>query len=308
MYGVEPKIEHYDFMVDFLGRTCKNHGNIEVPERVVKQVIVLEPNNHGVYVVLSNMYAEARQWQDVMRWRKVMKYELHQLPASPHNYDHDGLRLLKVRAPTFPHINGAHDHQHFKVGEPEPPQGSPDYDAHDRHPLKVGAPERPTTFPRRNDVELQATAGNDVELQVIEEQLKKCQNFNFHTIRDATQNFLSGNKLGEGGYGPVFKIWELWRAGRSLELVDEAVAASCDSNQNLVRFINIGLLCVQESAEDRPSMSDVLHMLESTANMPLPVPKKPPCYEIGNQPNLEASQQSTILDHEVGSNIELTPR
>ncbi|KAK4849503.1 hypothetical protein QYF36_025531 [Acer negundo] len=185
-----------------------------------------------------------------------LKYELHQLPASPHNYDHDGLRLLKVRAPTFPHINGAHDHQHFKVGEPEPPQGSPDYDAHDRHPLKVGAPERPTTFPRHsttshqskkrttsrkskriiywalgisvpslvlllllisyricrrkrergNDVELQATAGNDVELQVIEEQLKKCQNFNFHTIRDATQNFLSGNKLGEGGYGPVFKV------------------------------------------------------------------------------------------------------
>ncbi|KAK4848301.1 hypothetical protein QYF36_011457 [Acer negundo] len=112
----------------------------------------------------------------------------------------------------------------------------------------------------------------------------------------------------ESGYSLLIYIWELWRAGRSLELVDEAVAASCDSNQNLVRFINIGLLCVQESAEDRPSMSDVLHMLESTANMPLPVPKKPPCYEIGNQPNLEASQQSTILDHEVGSNIELTPR
>ncbi|KAK1558764.1 hypothetical protein Q3G72_006316 [Acer saccharum] len=78
-----------------------------------------------------------------------LKYELHYLPASPHNYDHDGLRMLQVRAPTSPHINGAHDHQHFKVGEPEPPQGSPDYDAHDRHLLKVGAPERTTTSPRR---------------------------------------------------------------------------------------------------------------------------------------------------------------
>ncbi|KAK3183802.1 hypothetical protein Dsin_031088 [Dipteronia sinensis] len=101
VYGVEPKIEHYGCMVDLLGRSgkieeaeelmkgmvwkadvvmlgallaaCKNHGNIEVAERVVKQVIVWEPNNHGVYVVLSNMYAEAGRWQDVMRLRKVMK-------------------------------------------------------------------------------------------------------------------------------------------------------------------------------------------------------------------------------------------
>ncbi|KAK0582326.1 hypothetical protein LWI29_024215 [Acer saccharum] len=182
-----------------------------------------------------------------------LKYELHHLPASPHNYDHDGLRMLLVRAPTSPHINGAHDHQHFKVGEPEPPQGSPDYDAHDRHLLKVGAPERTTTSPRRNQIVFDSRfthnpdsttslrkpkrilswalgvsvpslvlslllntylfcrrkrgRGNDVELQAIEEQLKKCQKFNFHTIRDATQNFLSGNWLREGGYGPVYKVY-----------------------------------------------------------------------------------------------------
>ncbi|KAL5860690.1 hypothetical protein ACOSQ3_002006 [Xanthoceras sorbifolium] len=101
VYGVEPKIEHYGCMVDLLGRggkieeaeglikgmvwkadvvmlgallaACKNHGNIEVAERLVKQMIVLEPNNHGVYVVLSNLYAEAGRWEDVMRLRKVMK-------------------------------------------------------------------------------------------------------------------------------------------------------------------------------------------------------------------------------------------
>jgi hypothetical protein len=52
---------------------CKNHGNIEVAERVVKKILVLEPHNHGVYVVLSNMYAGAGKWEDVMRLRKVMK-------------------------------------------------------------------------------------------------------------------------------------------------------------------------------------------------------------------------------------------
>ena len=60
-------------MLGALLAACKNHGNIEVAKRVVKQVIVLDPNNHGVYVVLSNMYAEAGRWQDVMRLRKVMK-------------------------------------------------------------------------------------------------------------------------------------------------------------------------------------------------------------------------------------------
>ncbi|KAI9180362.1 hypothetical protein LWI28_004034 [Acer negundo] len=172
-----------------------------------------------------------------------VKYEWNHLPASPHNYDHDGLlRILKVRAPTSPHINVAHDQHHFKVGEPEPPQGSPDYDAHDRHLLRVGAPEQPTTSPQNSSTSHKRTTsrkskgiiywalgisvsslvlllllityliyrrkrgrGNDVELQAIEERLKKCQKFNFHTIRDATQNFLSGNKLGEGGYGPVYK-------------------------------------------------------------------------------------------------------
>lgn len=101
VYGIEPKIEHYGCMVDLLGRggkvleaeelikrmvwkpdvvmwgallaACKNHGNIEVAERVVKEIIALEPNNHGVYVVLSNMYAEAERWEDVTRLRSVMK-------------------------------------------------------------------------------------------------------------------------------------------------------------------------------------------------------------------------------------------
>ena len=41
-----------------------------------------------------------------------------------------------------------------------------------------------------------------------------------------------------------------------------------------LKYVNIGLLCVQENAADRPTMSDVVAMLsnESTA---LPYPKQP---------------------------------
>lgn len=101
VYGIEPKIEHYGCMVDLLGRggrlleaeelikgmtwkadiviwgamlaASKNHGDIDVAERAVKEILDLEPHNHGVYVVLSNMYAEAGRWEDVSRLRKVMK-------------------------------------------------------------------------------------------------------------------------------------------------------------------------------------------------------------------------------------------
>ncbi|KAL2906891.1 hypothetical protein RDABS01_005601 [Bienertia sinuspersici] len=100
-YNIEPKIEHYGCMVDLLGRggkiveaerlirdmkwkadvmiwgallsACKKCGNIEVAERVVNEILALDPNNHGVRVVLSNMYAEAGRWEDVSSLRKVMK-------------------------------------------------------------------------------------------------------------------------------------------------------------------------------------------------------------------------------------------
>ncbi|WOL00936.1 pentatricopeptide repeat-containing protein [Canna indica] len=110
MYDLEPKLEHYGCMVDLLGRcgnlseaerlikgmkwgadvvvwgallsACKNHGNIEIAERVVNEMLRLDPGNHGVYVVLSNMYAEVGRWKDVTRLRKVMKIVgLKKIPA-----------------------------------------------------------------------------------------------------------------------------------------------------------------------------------------------------------------------------------
>ena len=42
----------------------------------------------------------------------------------------------------------------------------------------------------------------------------------------------------------------------------------------LLRHINVGLLCVQESADDRPSMSDIVSML-GNESVCLPSPKQP---------------------------------
>ncbi|GLT76475.1 hypothetical protein SLA2020_481300 [Shorea laevis] len=64
--------------------------------------------------------------------------------------------------------------------------------------------------------------------------------------------------------------WRLWKEGKGLELIDPVVGSSYP-DQEVMRCIEVGLLCVQESAEDRPTMHTVVLMLSSeTATMPQP--------------------------------------
>ena len=72
---------------------------------------------------------------------------------------------------------------------------------------------------------------------------------------------------------PIFKAWELWTSDRGSDLVDPLLD-DVSSIRVALKYVNIGLLCVQENAVDRPTMSDVVAMLsnESTA---LPYPKQP---------------------------------
>ncbi|KAJ0076317.1 hypothetical protein Patl1_34179 [Pistacia atlantica] len=42
----------------------------------------------------------------------------------------------------------------------------------------------------------------------------------------------------------------------------------------VLRYLNVGLLCVQDQAKDRPTMSEVVSML-TNETMVLPAPKQP---------------------------------
>ncbi|GMH26908.1 hypothetical protein Nepgr_028751 [Nepenthes gracilis] len=68
--------------------------------------------------------------------------------------------------------------------------------------------------------------------------------------------------------------WKLWREGKGIELLDTSVGDSY-SEQEVLRCIQIGLLCVQASAEDRPTMPSVALMLTSESAAFLPQPKLP---------------------------------
>ncbi|KAL4563132.1 hypothetical protein LXL04_027165 [Taraxacum kok-saghyz] len=67
--------------------------------------------------------------------------------------------------------------------------------------------------------------------------------------------------------------WNLWKEGKALELLDDTIGSKFSSDE-VLRCIQIGLLCVQEQAEDRPTMSKVLLML-SSETIQLSQPKCP---------------------------------
>ncbi|PKI31263.1 hypothetical protein CRG98_048347 [Punica granatum] len=82
--------------------------------------------------------------------------------------------------------------------------------------------------------------------------------------------------------------WELWREGRGMELLDEAILTDSVASIKLevMKCIHIGLLCIQDHATDRPNMLSVILMLSGESDPPNPKP-----------PSLTSFQSS--LDHEV---------
>ncbi|KAL4366682.1 hypothetical protein GQ457_05G029990 [Hibiscus cannabinus] len=67
----------------------------------------------------------------------------------------------------------------------------------------------------------------------------------------------------------VGHVWELWKEGRAVQAVDSALDDSCPADE-ILKCIQIRLLCVQEHAKDRPMMSAVVTMLSNETTLLLP--------------------------------------
>ncbi|KAL5976908.1 Pentatricopeptide repeat-containing protein, mitochondrial [Asimina triloba] len=100
LYNIEPTREHYGCMVDLLGRAgqleeaaqlihemefppdtvtwrtllgaCRVHNNVKLAAYAAERILELEPNDEGVYILLSNIYANSQRWEDVGEVRKRM--------------------------------------------------------------------------------------------------------------------------------------------------------------------------------------------------------------------------------------------
>ncbi|KAI3809988.1 hypothetical protein L1987_19593 [Smallanthus sonchifolius] len=92
-----------------------------------------------------------------------------------------------------------------------------------------------------------------------------------------TLEFVSG-KRNRGFIDPenennlIGHVWNLYNEGRSMELIDASCTESCHPPE-VIRSINVGLLCVQQNAADRSNMSSVILMLDIEGE--LLQPKKP---------------------------------
>lgn len=108
-YGVPPAIEHYACVIDMLGRagqlevafkllsnmpikpnqvvwrtflgSCRLYGNANLAEIATQQVLELDPEHCGNYVLMSNIYGEAGRYKEVAILRKTMKQ--HDVKKSP---------------------------------------------------------------------------------------------------------------------------------------------------------------------------------------------------------------------------------
>lgn len=101
IFGIKPGREHYGCMVDLLGRAgkldeaielikrmepepdavtwrtllgaCRIHRNMDLAAYAAKRVLDLDPDDAGTYILLSNIYANSKRWEDAAQVRKTMR-------------------------------------------------------------------------------------------------------------------------------------------------------------------------------------------------------------------------------------------
>ncbi|WOK99263.1 hypothetical protein Cni_G07975 [Canna indica] len=101
IFGITAKPEHYTCMIDLLGRAgrlddaqdlmrdmpfepdatmwgallgaSRIHRNTELGEKAAKRIFEMEPDNAGMYVLLSNLYATSGKWSNVNKMRTMMR-------------------------------------------------------------------------------------------------------------------------------------------------------------------------------------------------------------------------------------------
>ncbi|KAG5386667.1 hypothetical protein IGI04_038137 [Brassica rapa subsp. trilocularis] len=101
---------------------------------------------------------------------------------------------------------------------------------------------------------------------------------------------ISGMKISSfncGGQGKTLLeyAWETWLETGGVDLLDQAIASSCSPDE-VARCVQIGLLCIQQQAVDRPNIAQVVSMITTTTELPTP---KQPVFAVQTQ-----DQESTV--------------
>ncbi|TVT99401.1 hypothetical protein EJB05_55220 [Eragrostis curvula] len=87
----------------------------------------------------------------------------------------------------------------------------------------------------------------------------------------------SGRRRGDRREATVGEAWKLWNEDKAAEFVDASLAGSY-SREEAWRCFHVGLLCVQENPELRPTMSNVVLMLISGDQTQMAAPAASPLF------------------------------
>ncbi|ANM58039.1 lectin protein kinase family protein [Arabidopsis thaliana] len=83
----------------------------------------------------------------------------------------------------------------------------------------------------------------------------------------------------EGPLNLIVHVWNLFKENKIREVIDLSLRDSALDYPQVLRCVQVALLCVQENAEDRPSMLDVVSMIYGEGNNALSLPKEPAFYD-----------------------------
>ncbi|XP_035839778.1 putative receptor-like protein kinase At4g00960 isoform X2 [Helianthus annuus] len=87
--------------------------------------------------------------------------------------------------------------------------------------------------------------------------------------------------------------WRSWRDETLSNIIDPVLLRGSSSSTDIVRCIHIALLCVQKDAVDRPTMSEVVSMLNSFS-LTLQVPLEPAFFTENSADHVNASNENFI--------------
>ncbi|XP_059631486.1 pentatricopeptide repeat-containing protein At1g34160 [Cornus florida] len=132
--GVSPNVKHYGSVVDLLGRAgrleeafgivnsmpmvpdvvlwqtllgaCKTYGNVEMAEQASRRLVEMGSSSCGDFVLLSNVYAAHKRWDDVGRVREAMKNrDVRKVP---------GFSYIEVDGVIHKFVNGDQSHSNWR--------------------------------------------------------------------------------------------------------------------------------------------------------------------------------------------------
>ncbi|KAH0657187.1 hypothetical protein KY285_032069 [Solanum tuberosum] len=99
-------------------------------------------------------------------------------------------------------------------------------------------------------------------------------------------------------------VWRLWMKDSALEMMDQTIVESCDESE-VLKCVNVALLCVQEDPAERPVMSNVVFMLGGES-ITLPRPNQPAFIARRNSAGASTSSSSSKLYNTSNNGLTIT--